>query len=70
MPFHISQNTNALYLPPLAAVCMVRVCRHSRDRLYLAVGVSFACLPVASPTMVVSILQNAKRHNGNVRNGL
>ena len=44
--------------------------RRSRNRLYLAVGEGFACLPVAAATRVVSILQNAKRHNGNVQNGL
>ena len=65
--FHISKNTNAQYSPPLAAICMVNVCGRSRNRLYLAVGDSFACLPVATETRVVSILWNAKWRNCNVQ---
>ena len=59
--FWISQNTNALYSPPLVDACMVRVCGRSRNRQCLAVGDDFACLPIAAVTTVVSIVVTAGR---------
>ena len=42
----VSHNPNSLY-------CMVRVCGRWQNRLYLAVGDGYACLPVAMETGVV-----------------